>query len=200
MKSLIVTGIHTNVGKTFISALVAHGLNLPYWKPIQAGTDPNTDTDWVRSHGLHVLPEAYVFQTPAAPYLAALEENHTIQLPIHPPTQPLLIEGAGGLLVPLDENTTFLDLFAQWGYPILLVIEPYLGAINHTLLSLEALHHRNLPIAGYVLNKCMGDRSEKYFLEKLPYPCWGRLPYLTTPWKLDLLFQTYIQVPPTFDV
>lgn len=198
MKSLVVTGIDTNIGKTFISALLAHGLKLPYWKPIQAGTEPHTDTEFIRSLGIPTLPEAYVLRKPAAPYLAALDENLTLPFPLTPPTEPLLIEGAGGLEVPITKNRTFLDLFTQWGYPVLLVIEPYLGAINHTLLSLQALHHRNLPIAGYVLNKCMGDVSEKYLLERIPYPCWGRVPHLEPPWNVSTLFETYIQIPSTF--
>lgn len=148
------------MGKTVVSALLC--LRLPgasYWKPVQCGTEPATDRDAVlRSAGLppeRVLPEAYRLALPASPHVAAAAagvriERQRLQLPRAP--GPLVVEGAGGILVPLNERETMADLMAWLDLPVILVARTALGTINHTLLSLAALRARNLPIHGLVLN------------------------------------------------
>ncbi|MEN3041234.1 MAG: dethiobiotin synthase [Bacteroidia bacterium] len=164
MKGIIVTGIHTDVGKTRVAAAVAAGLGWPYWKPVQTGTP--TDTEMVRSWGLSVYPERYRLALPAAPLVAAQAEGVFIDweaLCAPPPAEPIVIEGAGGLFVPVTKEHFLIDLFAHWGYPVLLVVRPYLGAMNHTWLSLYALRARGLSVLGIILNGTQGDLSEDYF-------------------------------------
>lgn len=169
MAGLIVTGIHTDVGKTRVAAVVAAGLGWPYWKPIQTGTP--TDTAYVQSLGLPTLPERYRLALPAAPLVAAQAEGLSLDwdlLAAPPPTSPLVIEGAGGLYVPITAQHFLIDLFALWRLPLLLVVRPYLGAMNHTWLSIEAIQRRGLPLLGIVLNGTTGDLSEATFTGPSP--------------------------------
>lgn len=169
MQGIIVTGIHTEVGKTRVAAVIAAGLGWPYWKPVQTGQP--TDSEYVRSLGIPTLPERYRLALPAAPLVAAQAEGIAIDwnlLSVPPPTAPLVIEGAGGLYVPITERHFLIDLFAQWKLPLLLVVRPYLGAMNHTWLSVEAIRQRRLPFLGIVLNGTTGDPSEMYFRRSFP--------------------------------
>lgn len=169
-----VTGTDTGVGKTFISAVLCKGLNAGYWKPIQSGNYDNspmddgsecpdviqTDTDWVRANtGLpkeHFYPEAYRLSQPLSPHLAAALDRTDIQLSriTLPKFQQdrLIVEGAGGLLVPLNEKQLIIDMVEHLKLPVLLVSRSGLGTINHTLLSLAALRQRNIDIIGVVMN------------------------------------------------
>ncbi len=164
MQGFFVTGTDTDVGKTVVSAwLLAHLDALQhetrYWKPVQAGTEPETDSATVgRLAELtedRILPEAYVLPEPMAPHEAARRAGIVIDMSkITPPTsgRMLVVEGVGGMLVPLTDDRYVIDLAGALGLPVVLVARSTLGTINHTLLSLEALRRRALPVAGIVLN------------------------------------------------
>ncbi|MFS8114161.1 dethiobiotin synthase [Rhizobium jaguaris] len=151
----VVTGTDTGIGKTVFAAALVGVLNAQYWKPVQSGMEDETDSEAVvRLSGLpadHVLPEAYRLSAPASPHLSARLDGVEIDpARLEPPacTGPLVIEGAGGLLVPLTKNTVFADVFARWRLPVILCARTSLGTINHTLLSIEALRSRDIPICG----------------------------------------------------
>ena len=153
----IVTGTDTGIGKTVFSAALVSALNGYYWKPVQAGLEGDTDSDMVRrlSRLPHerILPEAYRLRLPASPHLAAAREGIAIEAPyltLPVCAGPLVIEGAGGLLVPLSDDLLQIDQFASWGEPVILCARTELGTINHTLLSLEALAKRDLRVHGVV--------------------------------------------------
>lgn len=152
---LVVTGTDTGIGKTVFSAGLAAVLGAAYWKPIQSGLDEETDSETVqRLGGLtpeRILPEAYRLGTPASPHLSAAIDGVEIDPDaLEPPATslPLVIEGAGGLLVPLIRETVFADVFARWRCPTILCARTGLGTINHTLLSLEAMRRRQIPVLG----------------------------------------------------
>ena len=153
----IVTGTDTGIGKTVFSAALAGALNGYYWKPVQAGLEGATDSEAVqRLSGLpheRILPEAYRLRLPASPHIAAAREGIEIRaerLPLPRGARPLVIEGAGGLLVPLSDDVLQIEQFAFWGLPVILCARTELGTINHTLLSLEALAKRAMRVNGVV--------------------------------------------------
>ena len=162
-RGCIVTGTDTGIGKTVLAAGLAgrlaamHG-SARYWKPVQAGLDDETDSQAVArlAPGVTVLPEAYRLATPASPHHAATLDGVTIDpLRLALPQGPggsgdaaLVVEGAGGLLVPLSDDLLFADMFLGWGLPVVLAARTTLGTINHTLLSLEALRARGIAVAG----------------------------------------------------
>lgn len=163
MRGIFVTGTDTGVGKTVVSALLT--LNLPgewsYWKPIQSGLPPlapSTDradvAGWTRLPARRLPEEAYRLKLPASPHVSAPAEGLRIEMAKLklPAATPLVAEGAGGILVPINDRETMLDLMAALGLPVVLVARTALGTINHTLLSLAALRQRGLEIAGLVLN------------------------------------------------
>jgi dethiobiotin synthetase len=156
MKGVFVTGTDTHVGKSWVAAWAVKSWRAAYWKPVQSGTDEGWDADLVRK----VAPDARIFDSrhafpaPLSPDQAAKRVGISIELSdFCPPPHdgPLVVEGAGGLLVPLNPRMLMIDLIERLGLPALLVARSTLGTINHTLLSLEALRHRGLPIAGIVL-------------------------------------------------
>lgn len=158
--AFFVTGTDTGIGKTVVSSILAKGLDATYWKPIQAGLEEETDTEFVRrTTGLpssQIIPEQYRLNTPMSPHVAAEIDNVSIaiedfKLPDFS-TDHLVVEGAGGLLVPINEQDMVTDLIAYLDLPVLLVVRSTLGTLNHTFLSLEALRRRNIPILGVVLN------------------------------------------------
>lgn len=161
MRRLIVTGTDTGVGKTVFAAALTCALSGVYWKPVQAGLDGETDSEIVtRLSGRPVLPEAYRFRLPASPHRAAAAENMTIDtaaLTLPDTDAPLVVEGAGGLKVPLNKDTLFIDMFAHWGAPLVLCARTSLGTINHTLLSLEAIRARGIPLLGVAF---IGDANQ----------------------------------------
>lgn len=154
----MVTATGTGVGKTLTSAILTLGLDACYWKPVQSGAEEGTDTDTVRAMtGAppgRFLPEAYVFRAPLSPHRAAELEGAPAICPgnLCPPVvdRPLIIEGAGGLLVPLNRSMLFADVFAWWGLPMILCARTELGAINQALLSIEAMQNRGLALHGVV--------------------------------------------------
>ena len=155
MNRLIVTGTDTGIGKTVVAAGLVARLGARYWKPVQAGLDEETDSEVVAQlvPGARVLPEAYRLATPCSPHEAAARDGVVIDdaaLGLPAGDGPLVVEGAGGVLVPLREDWLFADQFARWGLPVVLVARTGLGTINHTLLSLEALRARGCAVSGVV--------------------------------------------------
>lgn len=151
MTAYVVTGTDTGIGKTVFAAGLAGRLQAHYWKPIQSGLEEETDSDIVaRLSGRPVLPEAHRLMLPASPHISAAAEG--IQIDDRglnlPPERPLVIEGAGGLMVPLNDRVTFLDVFARWGLPVILCARTALGTINHSLLSIAALRAAGVPLHG----------------------------------------------------
>jgi dethiobiotin synthetase len=157
---IFVSGTDTGIGKTVVAAALALGLGAVYWKPVQSGLEDGGDRDWVRRHaGLpaeQLADEAYRFGLPLSPHLAASAEGVEIDMErlVAPHTggRPLVIEGAGGVMVPLNRDCTMVDLMKQLAVPVLLVGRNTLGTINHTLLSIEHLRRSGLDIFGVVLN------------------------------------------------
>lgn len=181
----VISGIHTGSGKTLVSAMLVAALDAYYWKPVQSGTDPETDTEYVeriaKPSPHFLLPEAYRLSWPASPHASAAKEGVEIQLENLTPPQPdgpLIIEGAGGLMVPLSEGLLFVDVFREWNLPVVLVADTYLGSINHTLLSIEALKARNIPIKGIVFNDGGRPESEGAIALFSQVPVLGRVPRL----------------------
>jgi dethiobiotin synthetase len=182
---IIVTGTDTGVGKTVFAAALAGALGATYWKPIQAGLLEETDRQAVlRLSGLseeRLLPEAYRLKTPASPHLAAEIEGITIDpeaLVLPNTSGPLVVEGAGGLLVPLTREVVYIDVFAKWRAPVVLCARTTLGTINHSLLSIEALRTRGIPLLGIVFIGDESAESERIIVEMGHARRLGRLPYL----------------------
>jgi dethiobiotin synthetase len=170
--SYFITGIGTDVGKTIVCALLAEALKADYWKPIQAGnvesSDPMIIRNLISNTVTEIYPPAYSFEIPASPHFAAENEGRDIEIDkikIPITKNKLIIEGAGGLMVPINRNELVIDLIETLKVPVILVVKNYLGAINHTLLSIEALKNRNLLLAGIIY--CGGNRLENVdFIEK----------------------------------
>ena len=152
MKRFIVTATDTDVGKTVFSAALTAALEGVYWKPVQAGLAGETDSQIVaRLSGRPVLAEAWRLKLAASPHRAAAAEGVIIDpeaLVLPDIDRPLVVEGAGGLLVPLTPDVLYADVFARWGAPLILCARTALGTINHALLSLEAIRARALPLLG----------------------------------------------------
>jgi dethiobiotin synthetase len=183
---LVVTGTDTGVGKTVFAAGLTQALGACYWKPVQSGLDGPSDAETVQAlTGLgqsHILPEAYRLALPASPHLAAAAEGITIDTErlIAPYTgRPLVIEGAGGPMVPLTDDTLFIDIFARWQLPIILCARTALGTINHSLLAIEALRHRNIPLLGIAFIGDANPDSEETITRLGQVRRLGRLPCLS---------------------
>ncbi|SFO27975.1 dethiobiotin synthase [Sphingomonas sp. OK281] len=161
--TIVVTGTDTDIGKTVFAAGLTAALGARYWKPVQAGLADGSDAASVVTLGVpadHVLPEAYRLTTPCSPHLAAEIDGVTIdpdRLALPEVDGPLVVEGAGGVMVPVTRDLIFADLFARWNTPIVLVARTGLGTINHSLLSIEALRSRGVPILGIAF---VGDAVE----------------------------------------
>lgn len=184
-RTFIVSGTDTNVGKTVLAALLTLALDASYWKPIQSGLVGKTDTELVREWtGLppgRFVPEVYRLRAPRSPHLAAALEGVRIdpaRLTLPTDRGPLVVEGAGGLLVPLNEAMLEIDLFRQWGAPIVLAAGSGLGTINHTLLSIEAIHSRGLPLKGVVFLGEPDHDNEAAVSRFSGAPVLGRVPRL----------------------
>jgi len=158
MRPIFITGVGTDVGKTVVAAIVTEALGAIYWKPVQAGYDQGTDTEWVaeRLSDPRTFPEAYKLALPASPHIAAREEGVVISLDKiaekMPLGRPLVIEGAGGLLVPLNEEAFILDLIQRLDARVILVSRNYLGSINHSLLTAAVCKAHGLDVAGWIFN------------------------------------------------
>ncbi|MGJ0503019.1 MAG: dethiobiotin synthase [Methylocystis sp.] len=158
-RRFVVVGTDTDVGKTVVSAAIVGALNACYWKPVQSGLDGETDSQTVaRLSGApahQIVPEAWRLRRPASPHLAARDEGVEIDVAaLNPPhcDGPLVIETAGGVMTPLSNRALTIDLLERWRLPVILVARTRLGTINHSLLTLEALRRRAIPITGIVFS------------------------------------------------
>jgi dethiobiotin synthetase len=186
---LFITGISTDVGKTIASAIIVEALQADYWKPIQAGDLEHSDTHKVQSlvsnTQSHFHSNSYALQTPASPHLAAAIDGITIAMnEIQEPktNNHLVVEGAGGILVPLNETKSVVDLI-QPDYKVIVVSRHYLGSINHTLLTIEALQNRKIQVAGIIFSGDENTSSESLILSRTAVPFIGRIaqePYFDT--------------------
>ncbi|MGZ4042934.1 MAG: dethiobiotin synthase [Bacteroidia bacterium] len=159
MGKFFVTGIGTGVGKTFVSAVLTEALKADYWKPVQCGTADGTDTEKVKeliANAESVFhKESYLFSEPVSPHMAALNANIKIKMDgfILPHIEKhLIIEGAGGMMVPLNDDTYAIDLAREFEAEVILVCKSYLGCINHSLLSIDYLVKNDYPVKGIILN------------------------------------------------
>ena len=185
MRRLFVTGIGTNVGKTVISAILTQKLQADYWKPIQAGDLNNTDSmkvsQWVDNTISTIHPEAYRLTQPMSPHAGAERDGININLNdiiSAETTRNLIIEGAGGLMVPLNKNNLVVDMVSRFQTETVLVSRHYLGSINHTILSIEALRSRNIPITGIIFNGDDNRDTESIIESVCAVPILGRIPYI----------------------
>ncbi|WP_036291427.1 dethiobiotin synthase [Methylosinus sp. PW1] len=192
MTRLVVAGTDTNVGKTVFSAALAGALGAYYWKPVQAGLEGETDTTSVaRLSGLpeeKLLPEAYRLRTPASPHLSARLDGVEIDpARLSPPDRaPLVIETAGGLMTPLTEASLTIDLIARWRLPVVLCARTTLGTINHSLLSLEALRRREIPILGVAFIGEENAETQSVIAQISGVRALGRLPFVAPLTAADL--------------
>ncbi len=182
----IITGTDTGIGKTVFAAALLHSLSGDYWKPVQSGLEETTDTQSVKTlSGLpddHFHLEGYRLQTPCSPHLSAKNDGIEIDLAtlakVPATERPLIIEGAGGLLVPLTRRALLIEMFPAWQRPVILCARTSLGTINHTLLSVEAMRARNIELAGIAF---IGDEvadSETTICEFANARRLGRLPLI----------------------
>ena len=181
--AFIVTGTDTGIGKTLFSAGLTARLGATYWKPVQSGLEEETDSQTVaRLTGAFCHPEAYRLRLPASPHIAAAAEGVEIDdTTLTPPaTRPLVIEGAGGLMVPLTDQVTFLEVFARWQLPVILCARTALGTINHSLLSLAALRRAGVPLHGVAFIGAAEPHVESTICRMGAARPLGRLPRLET--------------------
>ncbi|MBF4472658.1 dethiobiotin synthase [Flavobacterium sp. HJJ] len=178
---LFITGISTDVGKTIASAIIVEALEADYWKPIQAGDLDNSDSHKVESYVSNTQSKfhanAYALNAPASPHLAAEIDGVVIDLQKikEPKTDNhLVIEGAGGIFVPLNDSECVIDLI-QYDYKVIVVSRHYLGSINHTLLTIESLLNRKIAIGGIVFSGDENKSTESIILNKTRLKCIGRI-------------------------
>lgn len=194
--TFVVTGTDTDVGKTVFAAALTAALGARYWKPVQSGLDGGSDAERVAMLGVpaeRILTEAYRFLTPCSPHRAAELDGMEIDPDrLAPPATPgpLVVEGAGGALVPVTRRLLYADLFARWGHPVVIVARTGLGTINHSLLTIEALRARGVPILGVAFNGDAQEDSEAIIAEMGGVTRLGRLPRLArlTPETLAAVF------------
>ncbi len=182
-----IVGIHTGIGKTVCSAVICQALEADYWKPIQAGEVENSDSAIVRrlvvNNKTKVHDEAFRFRNAISPHAAAKLENLEIviqDINIPHTENHLIIETAGGLHSPVNEVQTMTHLILSFKIPVVLVYQNYLGSINHTLLTVEALRHSNIPVLGIVFNGDPLESSEEYILNYTNLNSLGSIPYAKT--------------------
>jgi dethiobiotin synthetase len=178
---LFITGISTDVGKTIASAIIVEALEADYWKPIQAGDLDQSDSHKIQAYIANkktiIHENSYELNTPASPHYAAKVDGITIDLKkiIEPSTKNhLVIEGSGGLFVPLNDTDCVIDLIKP-DYKVIIVSRHYLGSINHTLLTIEALQSRNLNIAGIIFSGDENKATENIILNKTQVKFIGRI-------------------------
>ncbi|MCW0199740.1 dethiobiotin synthase [Sphingopyxis sp.] len=178
MTRFVVTGTDTGIGKTIFAAALAGALGVPYWKPIQSGLEEETDSEIVaRLASVPVRPEGYRLVTPASPHLAAEIDGVIIDPDaLTPPDGALIVEGAGGVLVPVTRTLLYADLFARWQIPVVVCARTGLGTINHSLLTIEALRARGIPIHGLAFLGDAVDDSEAIVARISGARRLGRLP------------------------
>ncbi|RUV25692.1 dethiobiotin synthase [Mesorhizobium sp. M5C.F.Ca.IN.020.32.2.1] len=200
MSAIVVTGTDTGIGKTVVAAGLAGLLGAAYWKPVQSGLEGETDSQAVARLAQlppeRTLPEAWRLTKPLSPHRAAELEGVTIdpdRLVLPEVDFPLIVEGAGGLMVPLTRKILFIDVFARWQAPVVLCARTALGTINHTLLSIEALRRRDIPLLGVAfIGEAMPD-TECTIAGMGEVRVLGRLSLLDplTPMTLQWAMNTY---------
>ena len=198
-RTFVIAGTDTDVGKTVFAAALCGALGAYYWKPVQCGLEDGGDAEVVRRlsglSSVHILPELYRLTTPASPHRAAEIDGVEIDIEklvvgVRPvmlktcfqersDTGQLFVEGAGGLMVPLTRTFLQIDLFARWKFPVVLCARTALGTINHSLLSIEALQRRDIPIHGIVFIGAANADSERTICEMGQVRRLGRLPHVT---------------------
>lgn len=182
MRKIFVTGIGTDVGKTVVAAILTEALEADYWKPVQAGDLDNSDSIKVKnliSNSKSIIHlEGIKLSEPMSPHAAADIDSVEIDLPsfVVPRTENnLIVEGAGGLMVPLNEKDLIIDLIEHIDAEVVLVSQNYLGSINHTILSIETLNSRGLKVIGIIFNGEENAETEKYILNYSGLKCLGRI-------------------------
>jgi len=199
----VITGTDTDIGKSVFAAALTAALDASYWKPVQAGLVGGTDSETVARIGgvdpHRILPERYRLKIPASPHFSAAQEGLVIgldDLGIPQVDRPLVIEGAGGALVPVNPDLLFADLFAHWALPVIIVASTSLGTINHSLLTIEALRGRNVPIHGIAFIGAENVNSEQTICRLGAVPHLGRLPILDalTPESLRDAFDAHFDI------
>ena len=182
MRKIFVTGIGTDVGKTVVSAVLTEALQADYWKPIQTGSGFGTDTEKIKrliSNTTTVChPEAYSFEASVAPLAASLAEKRPIDfesMKMPETNNHLIIEGAGGLLVPITEKHFMTDLIKKFDIEVVLVVQNYLGSINHTLLSTEYLKSQGVKVLGLIITGTENPASEEIIIRNTEFPLLGRI-------------------------
>ncbi|HUB59330.1 MAG TPA: dethiobiotin synthase [Puia sp.] len=196
MHPIFITGIGTGIGKTLVAAVVTEALEAAYWKPVQAGYEEGTDSEWVgerisRPQG-RLYPETYKLSLPASPHIAARQEGVVIDLnrivrqfeTIR--TRPLVIEGAGGLFVPLNDRQFMIDLIRKLDATVLLVSRNYLGSINHSLLTANACRRQGLRVAGWIFN-------DQYMRYEQEIAQWSGLPAIASIPFVDDLSNDFVR-------
>lgn len=186
MERIFMSGIGTEIGKTFCSAIVVEALTADYWKPVQAGELEQLDSAWVKNaitnHKTKIHPEQYLLSEPMSPHAAARIDGIALTLDsfVVPETNNrMVIEGAGGLMVPLnDEGDMIVDLIPRVADSVILVSKNYLGSINHTLLSVALLQQRSIPIRGIIFNGKPNFETESIILSTTELPCLGKIPIM----------------------
>lgn len=184
MSAFVVTGTDTGIGKTVFAAALTGALQAHYWKPVQAGLDDGADRDTVAALAgvdpARILPEAYRLTTPCSPHRAAELDGVNIDIArlALPVQRPLVIEGAGGALVPVTRTVVYADVFAEWGLPAIIVARTALGTINHSLLTIEALRARGVAIRGVAFVGPANEDSEATICAMGKVARLGRLPML----------------------
>lgn len=196
-RGFLVTGTDTGIGKTIVCAMLVQALDAAYFKPVQAGLDEPTDTDTVQMlSGLpsnRFLEETYRLKEPASPHLSAAMEGieiETDRLQLPDSDIPLIVEGAGGVMVPLTREILFLDIFARWGLPTIVVARTSLGTINHTLLSVKALRDRGVLVHGVIFVGDAHEENERIIPHLGNVQHLGRVPFLD-PLDKDSLSRTF---------
>lgn len=179
---IAIVGIGTGVGKTVVSAIFSEALQADYWKPVQCGHLDHPDKisvqQLISNKKTQILPEAYQLQAPLSPHHASRLENISLNLDklILPPSpHGLIIEGVGGIMVPINQENLMIDVIASWKVPCVLISRHYLGSINHTLLSLEALKYRKIEVLGIIFNGSSQPDTEQIIAKVSQRPILGRL-------------------------
>lgn len=182
MKRIFVTGIGTDVGKTVVSAILAEALHADYWKPVQTGSYFSTDADKIRKYvsnnKTQVHPESFVLKQYMSPHAAAELEGQEItidKINVPETNNSLIIEGAGGIMVPLNSKEFIVDIITKVNAEVVLVIQNYLGSINHSILSIDALRYRKIPVMGIVFNGPPHKLSEDIIMSYSGLKSLGRI-------------------------
>lgn len=191
--SYFVTAIGTDIGKTLVSSILVNALEADYWKPVQCGNLDFTDSDFIRKYTEYkVFPEKYRFQLPASPHQASAEEKVTIEMNdflLPETTRPLIVEGAGGMMVPMnDKNDLVIDIARKLNLPLIIVSSFYLGSINHTLLTLEYAQTNHLKVAMLIFSGETNSASLKAIRSFFPKLKIGFVP------RIDSLTKENIQI------